>query len=283
MTEQHRLSLRYKGEQIQEGMDPYVFAEAVRGFADLTYALHRNVYGDSSIELRVERIAEGSWLVDFLMSLNSQQISTISSSFADLVVLAKEVFSLIQHLGGKQPQSREVVGGGKVNIVNYNGNQTIYNLHAENIVLNQSGGKAAERFIRRPLMSEATALSVEFDGRSALDVDRTESESFVGLRSEEHLLESRGECWLTIIAPILEGDGRWKFSDGSRTIAARIIDENFMNAVHAGDEAFANGDNLRVVLLAIQEKIQGKIKTHFIIEKVISHERSQNNQQEFLL
>jgi hypothetical protein len=88
--------------------------------------------------------------------------------------------------------------------------------------------------------------------------------------------------YLTIRTVVLEGDGKWRFSDGRNTFRAEVADPRFLQRVKQGRERFGRGDILSVRLRSRQEKIKGQLRTTHVIEEVFSHEPYQGTQSSLL-
>ena len=80
---------------------------------------------------------------------------------------------------------------------------------------------------------------------------------------------------LTIHTPVLPGTAKWKFVYEGKQISASIKDQQFLDNVSNGEEAFRNGDRLSVEL-DIGEKFVAAISdfersNQYVVAKVHEH------------
>src|SRR5262249_5501688 len=74
-------------------------------------------------------------------------------------------------------------------------------------------------------------------------------------------IESEIDAVVEVVAPVLKGEGMWRFLFGSVSLTAKLSDDEFLQRVESGEESFHNGDLLKVRLKTVQEK-------HFIVKVV---------------
>jgi hypothetical protein len=72
-----------------------------------------------------------------------------------------------------------------------------------------------------------------------------------------------------VVAPVLEGDGMWRFKYGRMSITAKLTDENYRQRVLDGTESFSHGDRLLAKLRTVQENLGDKISTKHFITRMI--------------
>lgn len=86
---------------------------------------------------------------------------------------------------------------------------------------------------------------------------------------EETLLDQETEMVLQIVR-LLFAEGKWRFSDGTKTFSAPIEDQEFLDRIEAG-EPFRKGDLFRCRVRLVQYQRDGKLQTEYHIVKVLEH------------
>lgn len=66
---------------------------------------------------------------------------------------------------------------------------------------------------------------------------------------------------------------KWRFFDGSGSFYATIIDTEFLNMIAMNEAAFSRGDTLRVEIEERQRLEGDKLKSEYIITRVMEHRR----------
>lgn len=79
---------------------------------------------------------------------------------------------------------------------------------------------------------------------------------------------------LTIISPVFQGRGHWKFNRNGTSIKALIADDVFLTRVKSAEENFSAGDRLDVTLV-VHQKLDETTKAYenkkFIVHRVWGH------------
>lgn len=273
--------LRYTGRKLKTGMNAEDVAAAIQGFAAIARVAGAAVCGEGSrIDFKVNSVEAGSLNIGFLMEVAGAAATLFPIVAADgapspnqLLSLIKSWIALLKHLGGKPPAKvQKVSGGNAVQIQNAEGNVIIIQNPVFNIMNNADLGKHFENVVR-PLRREAENLDIEVKGKSAARISKKEIAAYKSVRKAEAALKQESTVLLKVVAPVLEGNGAWRFSTGRNTITATVADPDFLADVQNGQESFRAGDILTVRLKSVQERIGTTIKDNHTIEKVISHER----------
>jgi hypothetical protein len=286
VAKERRLRLKYSGGLASFGeLDAYDLSEAISGFSDFLTALGTARFGnDFEVHPNISAIERGSFDVEFVLHLLSSDTAgllyaalQVPSGFAGFLKLISEVFSLLKHLQGEPPKLVERQREGTVMVTNNNG--VINNFSAETLVVisEPSAGRAARKFVGRPLQTSATDVEVLSNGELVASASREQSGSFTPINIGEVLAENSNEMHLTIQTAVFEGKTNWKFNDGQKTFSAPIEDSEFLANVSRGREAFRKGDELVVRMRATQKRLNGQLRAEYAIEKVIQHVSKQSN------
>lgn len=267
-----KLSIRYQGGAAEFGIDALEASLALEGFANFTIKLSRSLCGeDARPQIILTTLSRGSSLFEFVLNV-APVAAGISQDFGLLPDLFKDGIELLRHLRGAPPQSVKKAHKGSVYVENNEGNIIVFNQNITNLVLEKDIGRDSAKFLGQPLQDSAKSVELSVDDHVVAKVETREADCFRSVTTGETLLETTSEIYLAIKTVQLEGDGRWKFTDGRNTITAPIEDQKFLERVKKGGERFGRGDTLRVRLRSVQERVAGKLVAKHIIEKVLSHD-----------
>lgn len=274
MEQAKNLRLRYSGNDVSEGMDPFIFIKSVEGFSNyLNNASAMALGKDHKPDFKIRRVQEGSLSLEFIMKVieEPEMIKSSVGAMVSIMDLVKQGIDLTRHLKGQPPKGRERLGGGKIEVTNNDGEIKQYNIQTENLILNMGGAKNAESFARMPLINEASELAIEADDYEPIFISQRDSKEILPIDGKEEVLENTNETHLSIIKPVLEGKSKWTFSNGVQTFSAPILDKEFLSRVASGTEAFARGDLLLVELTTTQTIKKGKLHAEFEVVRVLEH------------
>lgn len=273
--------LIYSGSDISNGMSAATFVSAVSGFSRYYSSATSLIAGDSfKPGVRVKRLTEGSLDLQFAVEVFEQREAILGTA-TSLIDLLTQGISLVGHLKGEPPASRSVQQG-NVTIENNSGEINVYNVLTENLVLNLGAANDVERFVRAPLRNEASEFEFRSQRKSLLRVDRSLAASMLPLPLGNEIISQDYEQWLTIIRPVLDGPGKWSFSDGKGKFFAVLEDDDFLEKVAGGQESFANGDEIYAKLRATQHRNGEKLSVSYSILKVIEHRRRKPDQERLI-
>lgn len=272
--EDNIFTLKYEGAGISEGLEPALFAEAVRGFAEFISAVTENQYGSAERgTLKVHRLSQGSLILEILQHFGDVTINDMLAVNATVGAEVKAAISLLKHLAGRPPKNLVPTSDNRVQVENNHGNVVVFNNSTVNLVVNGDIGEAAERFAKPLANGQATGLSLGVNAEAVASVKKQEVGSMVSVADTRDLLESETELWLTATKVVLEGAENWTFSDGRRPFNAPVSDLDFLKNVSAGNERFGNGDRLLVRMRSKQTQRGSQLRTQYEITKVLRHER----------
>jgi hypothetical protein len=91
----------------------------------------------------------------------------------------------------------------------------------------------------------------------------------VPIQPESEILSHTIEIVISVISPVFEGEGIWRFKYGGTSISAKILDTDFLEKVYDGSESFRRGDSFRVLMNTQQKQVGAKIITTHKIERFI--------------
>ena len=141
--------------------------------------------------------------------------------------------------------------------------------------------KAIESAIVTPLTlpgieSFASAPELQRDGgEKAIIITKEEINCFIAPEpDDEEISDTTYEINLHLLSVAFQEKNKWRFSDGSSTFFAEIMDEDFAGKVQNNTVAFAKNDILRVLLRAKQTLTAAGIRTDYAVVKVLDHRHS---------
>ena len=282
------LRLKYRGQAVASGeMDGYEVAEAIRGFCNFTRLIALEMYGgEAEIQTNVTGFDGRSFDVDFwIRVLAPENVSFAASMFGspgDFLKLLGEGIGLIKHLEGEKPKSLKHVENEGVYVENNHGIVNFYDQRTVNIIQNPSAGRAARDFAGKPLEKSADKFEVIANDNVVASASSADVKAFVAVDGSDVLTEHVSQRHLTVQTVVLEGETKWKFSDGQTKFSAPIEDDSFKARIVAGVERFGRGDELIVRLRATQKRVNGKLKAEYVVERVLSHSPGNGAQKTIL-
>ncbi|MHC8509870.1 MAG: hypothetical protein ACYYKD_10875 [Rhodospirillales bacterium] len=275
--EKTSLILRYKGPSItREGMEAKYVADSIRGFSDFLSRIGHEIHGERARQkTMIQAVKPGSIEIEFLQMLTDGTVQlamvTSADAYAKYADFIKSCFGLFKHLGGKPAKSMNYEGDMGCQVQNEKGNNTIVNIGTFNIVMDPRTGSAAKKFGNKPLSSVANILQVLEDDEVIAEANSDDAACFVGISSEETLIDQVVEMVLVVVSPVFQGQGKWKFFDGQGTISAKIEDEVFQSEINAGIERFGKDDILHASVRTVQKKTPSGLKAEHTIMEVLEH------------
>lgn len=284
---EYQFGLKYSGDSFQGRMNARLLAESVQGFADFAQRAMTAVGGkDVRPYVDVVGLRQGSTELLFGLGLSPSDIAALIASnkeqLSALVSLIQECFTLYKHLQGEEPRKIIKVDRGSVQVENNSGTIIKIDNLTLNVALDPTASKAAASFVKLPLTSGAVKLDITANENKIVTVDNSEASYFRPYRKEEFLTENVADTYVTIVTAVLQGDTSWRFTSGGAAFSAVIEDEDFMRRVEKGEERFGHGDTLFVRLRSTQQRVAGKLKAEFAIEKVLDHKEYEPKQDRFI-
>lgn len=108
------------------------------------------------------------------------------------------------------------------------------------------------------------ALIKHLKGRPAKSQERDPASGRIRITAEDEMVVS------ILSLTFVEGN-KWRLSDGERTFNAAIEDQQFIDRVDGGIEAFRKGDMLRSQMRISQSQREGRLHTEYAVVEVIQH------------
>ena len=103
-------------------------------------------------------------------------------------------------------------------------------------------------------------------------VNEHEAEHFSNVfEDESDVIQSSRTAAFSIIAIAFKEDNKWRLSDGTGTISAKIADIEFLRRINANQVSFSKGDTLICDISTTQIIGPEKIATTHIVERVVEH------------
>ena len=273
--------VKYDGEAlIDHEMDVAVLAPALMGLARLVeeatkistggeYNAKLKIQGNpkaGSIEiwLTVDPISNISQLKEMLIGNSSMALANLGG----IIGLVYSVIGLLKWLRGGTPDKLKKNEDGTIDVSIRNEtitiNQYTYNLYVD-FEVRRNIYKVLE-----PLETDGIESFILKDDKHIVEVTDTELPYFISSIVENKLNESIAETILIIEAITFKEKNKWSFYDGSQSIKASILDENFLEEIEKG-KRFAKGDWLKVLLRKVQIEENGNLKTTYEVMEVIEH------------
>lgn len=207
------------------------------------------------LDIKIRAFEQGSFQV--VLELAERTASWLFSAtgvgyVSDVISIARELYALTKHLGGKRPQS-VARSGGQVTIINHYGGSIHIDQRSYQIF-------NSDEAVRRELQKQFEELSAykevsgfRFEGGD--EVVRAEQSEFSAMgrpiptqsdrpEPEVRLLE---DVRLLILRPSFDPKLPWDFLYEGRKISARIKDEAILAIVDSG-ERFSKGSRMLVDL-----------------------------------
>lgn len=134
--------------------------------------------------------------------------------------------------------------------------------------------RALEGVIAKPLKQPGVTLFASgTDSAIETRVDATESDWFISPDAEEELIDEREtEANLQLVNVAFKEDNKWRFTDGTTTFHAAILDYAFIRRVDMDDEKFAKNDMFKVRLMRRQYlDTSGLLRQENFILEVLEH------------
>lgn len=276
MAEGQSLSLYYTGELNPADLEARELLQVLSAFTRITTKASREFYGsDKKSSVRIQRVQPGSidlsWIHEAAASAQSifPAMPTLLLGVKDIASLVKLWLDLLKFLKGHPPQKiQNVDNGSGLQLENINGETTVINGNVYNtFILNGIGADA--RKLELPAQYGAKKLDLKAQGRKIATYTTTDLSNFKPIEPKNQPIESEIDAILEVVAPVLEGEGMWRFKYGRMSLTAKLTDDDYRQRVLAGNESFSHGDRLHARLKTVQEKLGDKISTKHFVTKVM--------------
>ena len=269
-----RVTLKYIGPALDLGrMDVYEASANMIAFSEFMVIAVKVTYGDSAdAKAEVAGFDRGSFQTDLIFSVGGTA-ATIFSALTpqQLWHVVKGSFALWKHLRGSPPAHIEH-NEQSVSVTNNNGQIIQVRIESLNLVLSEKACEAAERFVKQGLDHEGyDSLSIQTDNnQEGATVFKNEAEFFVPVSKASQLSDNTVQMTVVIVAAVFQDGNKWRFSDGSSSFSAAILDGDFLQTVNNGVR-FGKGDVLVVDMRIVQIRSGLKVSVDRSIMKVIRH------------
>jgi hypothetical protein len=238
---------------------------------------NRTFYGtDANTSFRLTHVQPGSidiqGFIEVVAGLQPAFAMFPSLSFGidDIPGLIKIWFDLLKHLKGSAPKRVQTVKeGNAVQVENVDGNVMVVNGNIyHGCIINNVGRDAAK--LEAPVRKGARQLEL-VRGRTKIGTYTPDDVAqFRPIKPTEHPIESEIDAIVEVVAPVLQGEGMWRFKYGRMALTAKVLDKEFLERVASKEESFRRGDLLRVRLKTVQERgPTGNVATRHFIVKVL--------------
>jgi hypothetical protein len=209
---------------------------------------------DTRASFRISHVNRGSidiqGFIELIAGLQPSfaHMATMTLGIADVPGLIKEWLDILKFLKGEAPKSVQTVAAGNaIKIENVSGDSQVVNGNVYNtFIFNNIGRDAAK--LELPTRHGAKQLEL-FRGRQKIGTYEAKDLSlFRAIKPATEPIESEIEAVLEVIAPVLEGEGVWRFKFGRMTMTAKLLDDTYRQQVVDGQESFRHGDRLKARL-----------------------------------
>lgn len=265
-------------------MDVYDASANMIAFSEFVVAAAKSAYG-GQVEARaqVSGFGRGSFVTDLVFNLAGPAATIFAAITPEsLLHIIKEAIALWKHLNGEPPSKIEHhVGSQELRVTNNNG--TVLQVHTEtlNLVFDEKGSASVQRFMRDELSKNGIdSVEIGTEKRVLASATQNDAHCFVPVRPTEVVTDSTIKMALVIEAPVFKDGNKWRFSDGTSSFFADILDLEFLARVDAG-ERFGKGDVLIVALRITQERSGLKITAERSVVKVLEHRQGQEQHKLF--
>lgn len=285
----HEITVRYDGPAVEHGwMNATEVGSAMLGLGNMVSGASNVLLGDSAtVEARVRSdFKGGSFEVVFEIVALADHLfhSDAAENIMALLGVYDNTQGLIQVLRWLRGRSltREERDEAGVTLV---AGRDRLELRIENYQVLRSkeirDGLAA--FVH-PLwndgVSRLSLTSGATTGKAGVVIEAAEREHMVApVLPSETVDTSRSTLFLTVVAPVFEGDYVWRFAQGDTRYTARMEDLDFLEKVRKGDVEFGHGHALRVIFETDTIDQGAGLAFRHRVVKVLGHIRPQNYRQ----
>ena len=244
------MTIRFGGT---DKINSKLFTEFVDNSSFLLGEATKEVCPGARVHMDISAFRPGSFVFDLQTVVDAvplaSDVLTIASCAATIFIGA---IKLRNHLRGSKPKS-VVENGEKITIESNSGSITVdkrtYNVFSRPEV----NIKISNIFFDLSEDGSKTTFEVTHEGESvaipASDFEELSvSEPFLGdNQAQAESFESKTQ--LKIKKAVLEGNSRWSFFNGTRSIDATVTDNEFLENVKRGKLSFSKGDRFLATLV----------------------------------
>jgi hypothetical protein len=275
MSKETTFSLRYT-HSAPDQIEADELIKVLSAFNRIALKASRAFYGsDASTSFRLTHIRSGSLdiqgFIELLAGLQPAfaMLPSLSFGISDIPELIKAWLDLLTFLKGKPPQRVQTVQkGNAVQVENVNGNVTTVNGNVYNTLIFHNVGADASK-LDVPVKKGARQLELIKGRKIIATYTPDDAAQFRAIKPTENSIESEIDAIVEVVAPVLQGEGMWRFKYGRMYLTAKLLDDEYRQRVTNGEESFKHGDLLKVRLKTVQEKVGHRVVTRHSIIKVI--------------
>jgi len=276
MAGEQSLSLYYTGEVNPADLEARELLQVLTAFTRITTKASRTYHGSGvKSSIRIQRVQPGSidlhWIHEVAASAQSAfpGMPALLLGVKDIASLVKTWLDLLKFLRGQPPQKiQNVDNGNALQLENASGDVTVINGNVYNTFILNGIGADAEK-LDLPVQHGAKNLELKSQGRRIATYSPADLSNFKPIRPADKPIESEIDAILEVVAPVLEGEGMWRFKYGRMSLTAKLADEEYRHRVTEGQESFSHGDRLHAKLKTVQEKLGDKVSTRHFVTKVV--------------
>ena len=271
MSREETFSIRYT-HSAPDQIEADELIKVLSAFNRIALKASRTFYGSGAItSFRLTHVQPGSIDIQGFIELLAgfQAILPSIVDIKDIPELIKGWLDLLSFLKGKPPQRVQTAeSGNAVQIENAHGNVTNINANVYNsFVINNVGADASK--LEAPVKKGARELEL-FRGRERIATyTPSDVAQFRPIKPTESPIVSEIDAIVEVVAPVLEGEGMWRFKYGRMSLTAKLLDDEYRQRVESGEESFRHGDLLKVQLRTVQERVGSRVVTRHFIVKVL--------------
>jgi hypothetical protein len=276
MVEGQSLSLYYTGEVNPADLEARELLQVLSAFTRITTKASREFYGSGKkSSVHIQRVHPGSidltWIHEAVASAQTvfPAMPTLLLGVKDIASLVKLWLDLLKFLKGQPPQKiQNVDSGNALQLENVSGEITVINGNVYNTFILNGVGADAQK-LELPAQHGARKLDLKAQGRKIATYTKTDLLNFKPIKPTDKPIESEIDAILEVVAPVLEGEGMWRFKYGRMSLTAKLTDDDYRQRVLGGQESFSHGDRLHAKLKTVQERLGDKVSTRHFVTKVL--------------
>lgn len=275
-------------------MDVHDLAPALMAIGNLMEEVGNVLYGDKfkigvSVKGSFKTGCFGVEMVAMAKNILADALDIFNHGNTTAVLNAAGIIGIIRYSGGtligfllwlrnRKITKTEVASNGVVRVFV---DEDHYDIEQTALVLiqNQKIRQAFENIISKPLslngIDSFSVIDINYPDVPIVHITADESLYFsVPSLGDELINEQVSIVSLQIISASFIDSNKWRFTDGSLTLHAEILDEDFLKRVNSSEEVFAKNDILKAKVKFIQWLTNKGMKSEYSILEVIEHRSS---------